>query len=465
MNSAKKLLQFDFDANVFARRAPQPTGIPSEKLTILEKITKDHDGKGSGPPDQESLHEIYRIFIKASQRSTLNMEFDSPRRIRQLTWALTYSEDGQLFDQRIVADTQQLQDALRLIENRFSISALLGVFNALMQAWDTPNAEMLRAFVKKHLIDYKGRRKFVQKLKTNMAWYCEENSTTQLATNLLRSRVKLSDVWSYLELPDYMHGYRYFGVVAEAYVALNSRLNQEAVADVVKFVEKHNNDKTNRTVLSKIIEKLGLDASEDLRQPVQSYVLQNWGDPRIAGGDIRWRGVSDEAKQIFTRWITKEDLRFFFDVVAKACNDQKFAYRKAFWLAYLEHISFCRPVLREDAKYLFRDDPQALQYYQERRPATLRGSAKGQHAFIIQMGKYTFVEFSTAGACYVYDDANRPFSLGDSQYSMGELRCKGRETHWQPHPGSEKYLWQSNFARWLKKKLEINPLRSYRLGV
>ena len=157
-------------------------------------------------------------------------------------------------------------------------------------------------------------------------------------------------------------------------------------------MKKHNNDKTSRIILSKLIEKLGTDATEALRQPVQAYVLQKWGDPRIAGANIRWRDVPNEARSIFTRWITKEDLRFFFDVVAKACGDSKFEYRKAFWLAYLEHISFCRPVLRRDAEYLFRYDKNALEYYQDRRPSTLKGGTKDQHAFIIQMGRYTFVE-------------------------------------------------------------------------
>ena len=460
MNSAKKLLQFDdFDADALARRAPKPITIFPKRLAILEKIAKDHDGKGSGPPDQESLHQIYRIFIEASQKGTLHTEFDSPRRIRQLTWALTYSKGGL---PRIV-DTPELRDALQLIENRFRVSTLPGVFNALLEAWNSPNAKRLRAFVKKHLTNYNGSRKFVQKLKENMAWYCEENSATQLAMTLLRSRMKLSDVWSFLELPDHTHSYRYFGAVAEAYVARNSDLNREAVANVVEFFEKHKDYKTIRAVLSKLIEKLGINASEDLRQPIQSYVLREWGDPRITGGAVHWHGASDEARQIFIRWITKEDLRFFFDVVAKACNDQKFAYRKAFWLAYLEHISFCRPVLRRDAEYLFSNDPQTLQYYRERRPATLTGGDSSQHAFIIQIGNDTFVEFSTAGACYVYDDINRPFSLDDSKYSMFELRWRGREKHWQPHPGSERYLWQRNFASWLKSNLGIEPVRSYRL--
>ena len=465
MNSAKKLLQFDdFDADALARRAPKPITISPERLAILEKIAKDHDGKGSGPPDQESLHQIYRIFIEASQKGTLHTEFDSPRRLRQLTWALTYSKDG--LPQ--IVDTPQLRNALQLIENRFRISALLGVFNALLQAWDIPNARILRAFVKKHLIGYKGHRKFVQRLKENMAWYCEENSATQLAMTLLRSRMKLSDVWSFLELPDHTHSYRYFGAVAEAYIALNRRVDQETVADVIEFVEKHNNDKTSRTILSKLIEGLGFDASENLRQPVQSYVLQKWEDPRIAGGAVRWRGISDEAKQIFTRWITKEDIRFFFDVVAKACNDQKFAYRKAFWLAYLEHITFCRPVLRRDAEYLFRNDPQTRQYYRERRPAALTGGNRNQHAFIIQIGDHTFVEFSTAAACYVYDNADRRFSLDTSDYTMdtwrrNSLRNKSSAKHRVSHSYSENYSWQERLASWINRELGIKPLRSYHL--
>ena len=460
MNSAKKLLQFDdFDADALARRALKPITISPERLAILEKIAKDHDGKGSGPPDQESLHQIYRIFIEASQKGTLHTEFDSPRRIRQLTWALTYSKDG--LPQ--IVDTPQLRNALQLIENRFRISALLGVFNALLQTWDRPNAGMLRTFVKKHLIGYKGHRKFVQRLKENMAWYCEENSATQLAMTLLRSRMKLSDVWSFLKLPDHTHSYRYFGAVAEAYVSISNPRDTGAVADIVNFIIKHNNDKTSRTVLSKLIEGLGFDASESLRQPVQSYALQEWGDPRITGGEVRWRGVSDEAKQIFTRWITKEDLRFFFDVVARACNDQKFAYRKAFWLAYLEHISFCRPVLRKNAEYLFQNDPQTLQYYRERRPATLTGGNSDQHAFIIQMGNHTFVEFSTAAACYAYNNANLPFQLGDSEYHMIELRDQLWAAHRVIHRNSEDYSWQRDFALWLRSNLRTEPVRSYRL--
>ena len=459
MNSAKALLQFNFDATSFAARAPHMPTISKEQLATLEKIIRTYNGTDSDLPNKESLRQVYRQFVTTPTRK-LSSEFDSLRRIRQLAWTLTYSEN----ELPRIVDTPKLQNALQLIENRFRTSMLPGIFNALLQAWGTPNAAALQAFLKKYLTGYTGSRKFVQKLKANMAWYCEENSSTNLAMYLIRSPNKLSDVWTLpIELPDYMHSYAYFSTVARVYTAFNNQMDIEHVKDVIAFVKKHNNDKTSRIVLSKLIEKLRPEATADLRQPVQSYVLQKWQDPRIAGADVRWRDVSDKARQIFTKWVTEEDIRFFFDVVAKACNDQKFAYRKTFWLAYFEEITFCRPVLRKNAEYLFRHDPQALQYYQDRRPAELKGGNRDQHAFIIQMGDYTFVEFSTAGACYVYHNVDLPFEVGDSEYRMDELRSQSWAEHRVIHNGSEKYSWQDGFASWLRREIGIEPVRSYRL--
>lgn len=459
MENVKKILGFDFNANAFARRAPRPINISKQNLAILKEIVEKHGDTEHKQPEPEELRQIYHLF-RGTHPSKFRAEFDTLKRVRRLAWALTYSEN-QL--PRIV-DTPQLRDALGLIEERFRISALLGVFDALLQAWETtPNTRILREFVKRHTSNYDGSRKFVQKLKANLAWYCEADGARTLARTLSNSQKKLSDVWSFLELPDHMHSYRYFGEVAKEYVSLNSHPSNAYVADVVAFVKQHNRDATRRDVLSTLIVQLGSDADENLRQPLQSYVLREWQDPRMTGADVRWRGVSNEARRIFTRWITKEDLRFFFDVVAKACDDGKFEYRKAFWLAYLEHISFCRPVLRQNVERLFTNDRQILQYYLERRPAKLTGGSSNQHAFIIQMGNRTFVEFSTAAACYVYVDTERPFRLDYSTYHMDGLRSQPWAEHRIRHYKSEDYYWQQRFAAWIKNNLGIEPVRSYRL--
>lgn len=465
MRSPSELLQFDFNADTFVRRAPKPIPILPEMIADLDRIQREHDGMHN-IPEREDLRQVYHLFFNAVRTDNLRPKFDSSRRIRRLAWSLTFSEAGL---PRIV-DTPELHDALQLIEDRFHMSTVLGVFDALLQAWDKPGARLLREFVRRHLATYQGRQQSVQNLRENLAWYCEEDGATQLAMSIFRGQVKLSEVWSHLNLrlPDRMHGFRYFGIVAEAYVALNCRLDRESVADIVKFVEMHRNDTAVRSIVSRLIEALGLEASEHVRQPVQSYVRRNWRDPRVTGGENRWRHVSDEAQRIFTRWITKEDLNFFFDVVAQVCHDEIFAYRKAFWLAYLEHISFCRPVLRRNAEYLFRNNP----YYQEQKQsiATLNGGSRDQHAFIIQMGDYTFVEFSTNAACYVYDNSRLPFRMDQSAYTMDTWRrntLRNSPLLAKPrviHRNSEEYYWQEKFELWLSSRLGIEPIRSYWLN-
>lgn len=468
MTSTRGLLQFDFDADVFVRRAPQPREPAARIIDELQRITSMHGNLGGDdPPDQETIQRIYRIFVNTPPHR-LSEQFYTLRRIRQLAWGLTYSENNRPRNRRIVDDETQLRDALGLIESRIHIRIrlLFGVFDALLQTWDERRARMLREFVRRHLATYQGRQQSIQNLQENLAWYCEEDGATQLARDLLRTQVNLSQVWSYVNLPDRMHGYRYFGAVAEAYVADvrgNQRLNRAFVSDIVRFVEIHRNDITVCSIVSVLIEALGREASEHLRQPVQSYVRRNWGHPYVTSPHNCWHHVSDEARDIFAAWTNEEDVNFFFEIVAQACEDDNFEYRKAFWLAYLEHISFCRPVLRRDVQNIIRNNPRALQYYRERLPATLRGGNRNQHAFIIRMGDHTFVEFSTAGACYVYGNVRTPFCLEDSEFHMSELRNMEWGVHRVIHRDSENYFWQANFARWIRNTLGFEPMRSFRL--
>ncbi len=464
MNTAKELLRFSLSALVFGRRTFNVSDAQSSLDDLcgkLKEIENHHRAGMRKGASQVDIQQIYRRFILARKKNEVKKCFSNRSSARKLAWALTYSESQAPYNRNIVSNTGRLENALTIIEEHFSTSALLGVFDALLQVWDKTNAGLLRAFLKKQLTSYTGRRRFVRKLKANIAWYCDENGATQIAGNLLRDKKEIANLWTYLELPNHMHSYPYFGYIAEAYVAQNRHIGRPFLEDVVRFIELHKDEGNSRAILSKLIEQLGTDASEHLREPVQSYVLRTWQDPRITGASVRWRGVSNSARKVFERWITKDDLRLFFDVVAKACNDSKFKYRREFWMSYLEHISFCRPVLRNDVERILSNNPKALQYYQTRRPATLKGGTQDQHAFIIQMRKHTFVEFSTAGACYVYKDDNRPFHMNASEYYMSRLRYPEQAVHRVIHSGSEGYFWQSRFENWIGRNLRIRQSGSY----
>lgn len=426
MESPNKLLQFDFDVNAFVCRAPQPTKISQEVRHLIKKIIDKHGGKGNASV-QERRRQIYFRFIGASPWQ-LPEKFDTFSRVRKLAQGLTYSED----ELPRIVDSKNLCYALQLIENRFSTGAVRGVCYALQQAPDAKYIDMLKAFVKKY----------------------------QISPELLPSQVKLLDILSNFELPDYKHGYRYFGAIKGAYRSISRPCDKLAVADIVKFVEKHKDNLTNREILSELIEQLGSEASEHLRQPIQSYALRNWKEPRIAR--TNWTDISDKAQCVFTRWIMEKDFYFFFDVIAKAVNAVEFEARKAFWLAYFEHISFCRVVLRDGAEGLFRDNQQDFQYYRDRHPPTLIGGAENQHALIIEMGGHIFVEFSIAPMCYVYDKVGCPFELNASRYRMNELLNMGF-IHRETRSNSKNDSWQSRLTSWITTKFSIKPLRSYRL--
>ncbi len=454
MESAKKLLGFDFDASAFAHRALQPMKIRQDIRDILKKIVDEYDDK-SDLPDQESFRQIYFRFID-SPPGKLPTEFDTSSRIRKLSRVLTYSES----ELPRIIDTQLLKNALQLIEHRFSLIALLSVFDALLQAWDSSNARMLQAFIKKHLIDYDGPRKSVLRLKANMELYCKQNGPTHLAIKLLRSQVKLSDVWSYLELPDCTHSYCYFGAVAEAFVTNNIHFKQadmiEVVKDIVSFFIKHNSEKTSRAVLPKLIRQLGRTAPENLRQPIQDYVLQEWQDPRIAGANMRWYGIPDETWRIFMQWIMKEDLCFFYDVVLKRSE------KRDFWLRYFGKISSCRVVLGGNAERLFGN----ASYYQKQKGsmAKLKDSDRNQHAFIIKMGNQTFIERSTADVCYVYNNADFPLDLSESEYYIQELADKSRAKDCVIYKKSANINWRVKLDSLIAGEAGIDLLPESQLG-
>lgn len=413
MKTVKNLLKFDFNPDAFAHSALQPMKIKQDLSDLLEKIVDTWDSKNSSS-NQEIERQTYLLFIDTSPKE-LFTEFDTPSKVRKLSRVLTYAED----DLPRIIDTPNLKYALQLIDNHFSVRAMRNVFDALLQTWDTANAPMLQAFIKKHLTNYEGTQKAVLRLKSDMAWYCENDGAIQLARHFSRSQRKLSDVCSYLELSDSIYGYRYFSAVAEALVVYNKYCEHpNNVKGIVNFLTKHKNRETDRTVLTRLIEQLGANGSEDLRQPIRDYILGEWEDPRSADAPDYWCGVNEETWQIFRRWFMKEDLCFFYDIVAKRSK------RKDSWLRYFGKISSIRIVLGRNAERLFKNN----RYYQKQKAgmAKLKYGKRNQHALIIQMGHWTFVEFSQENICYIYDNVDHRFNLNELEYDIQKLADKSR---------------------------------------
>ena len=458
---ARTILNFHFGADELLRLIPEPDS-PQNSLDALDAIQERHTRKVSRPPEARS-REAYRCFLQHAGNG-LPEQLDVPRFARRLAWALTYHEEQTPECEEIIT-SPLLTDALAIIDRYPSAGALLGVFNALLHAWDTERVDLLRQFLGRHLPNYYGKRKLLRRIQRDAQWYVREYGPRQLATELIYQHIALHQVWEHTGLPDSTQSHAYFAAVGWAYTLhlLRRRLDRLALEDILLFLEIHDVDSTNKAILSTLIEHLGENADPELKLPIQAHALKQWGDPRITGGAARWYGISDRAAGIFRDWITREDLLFFFDVVAQTCHDPKFTYRKHFWLSYLSHISLCRPVLHREAERFFAGNHKALLYLQVREPAQLTGGTRAQHAFIIEMGEFTFVEFSTAGACYVYHKAKDLFALDQATYEMSELRNQEIAHHRQEHIGSERSYWQQQLGSWIEEHLGIRPTESHHI--
>ena len=124
-------------------------------------------------------------------------------------------------------------------------------------------------------------------------------------------------------------------------------------------------------------------------------------DPRLPRNAKNWVGISEKARLLFIQWLSREDIKFFFDHVLPKGHDPH--GRKNFWLLYESRIRMSRPLLNPK-------DAMRLRYIAPQNRITVGnfGSIKeNTSAFLLDFGSVLVVEFSETGnACYVYDNRN-----------------------------------------------------------
>ena len=73
---------------------------------------------------------------------------------------------------------------------------------------------------------------------------------------------------------------------------------------------------------------------DPLKQRIQDFLLQHYGDPRTK--QHRWAAASDEARQVFRKWLARVALAQFLEVIDRLALDRQWKYRRAFWTAYFD---------------------------------------------------------------------------------------------------------------------------------
>lgn len=70
---------------------------------------------------------------------------------------------------------------------------------------------------------------------------------------------------------------------------------------------------------------------DDVRDEISETIIDAYNDPRLHRGGI-WTGFDPDLKSILLRWLTKQDMKFFCDMVTATQNSHMWPPRRDFWL-------------------------------------------------------------------------------------------------------------------------------------
>lgn len=194
--------------------------------------------------------------------------------------------------------------------------------------------------------------------------------------------------------------------------------------------------------------------SGEIRNRLQRFFLKYLGDPRWPGERMKWDRVSEEARRIITRWLAREDITFFFDVLSRAVEHHAWEYRREFWEAYLPHIDATWVILSPDVEAVI--GKQVEERIASGACGEFTGSNQGRSMLAIEMKGWVFVEWTHAGSCRIWPKHEFPLVLGKRYYRINEVTSiLSTCSYYLPHRGSESYRWQAKLSVWLKNNLGL----------
>lgn len=181
-------------------------------------------------------------------------------------------------------------------------------------------------------------------------------------------------------------------------------------------------------------------------------LLRLFGDPRLHPG--RWVRM-EGAAAVVRRWLTKQSLRQFLEVVDQVANDRMWKHRRAFWEAVYDRelISDAWVVFgQEGAKAARRAFGKEISF------ATFDGSTgdQGHAVLLLRIGRGVVAEWSHSGRCIIWKDGGAPGvpQLHARNYLPASLRAPRHASSdldsavfAVAHMNAEGYHWQGKVAQ------------------
>lgn len=239
-----------------------------------------------------------------------------------------------------------------------------------------------------------------------------------------------------------------------------TRLEPSLLGRLLEVLESHRRLRFNQpsvrneiavSLLSPFISR---PAVPKIRERLQPFFLQHFGDPRLGSGSHKWTNISDDIRRVVIRWLVEQVLDEFLGLIKETALDRHWRYREAFWRAFLNKnlIDDIWFVLGYQAK-------RQLQRIRKRHAETettadLRGAASNQSVLLLRMPGMTVAEWSHNGSCRFWLDGNGAApKLYKRAYHRSDVMSGADFT--QAHHDSPRGRWQSQIADWMRHNTGI----------
>ncbi|MEA2103582.1 MAG: EH signature domain-containing protein, partial [Candidatus Cloacimonadota bacterium] len=352
------------------------------------------------------------------------------------------------------------------------ISMLLPLFYALMKNWISADTEPLKKLISEKLQNINTQNRNFTAIKSKAVYYLPSDGIIALCDEIIKRNERLDNVSDFLEIPQSMAHYEYFGEAAETYTKLITRTPDfiNKIDEILSFLKEHDSKDTHKKCVEKIVLKLDkISASESIRMEMLNFCFQYIGDPSSDHNWSPWVNSNENdrqnlegARKVLNNWLAKKFIYLFFDKLSMDSS------RRIFWNRYIDHVTNFKIYMDNVAVLSFKRNNQEIE------PAILKHKlgileyGGGTSSFVLVIKNYHFVEFSqTGGACYIYKSENKnKLNLNWDRVSLSQLKnsnnrqmavrlkdgyCYHRDEGRVFHQGN----WQQKFKFWIKEHLGI----------
>lgn len=202
------------------------------------------------------------------------------------------------------------------------------------------------------------------------------------------------------------------------------------------------------------------DPSPGVRAYIERFLLEHYRDVRVDAS--RWNDVSEGAKQVLRRWLTKASLEQFLQIVdltaASVDARRMWPARRKFWYAFYRRgymreawVVFARDGVVRGSAIADSDTNRFLPFGR-----SVGSGFQANHAVLImRIGDVTVADWSHMGKCHIWTGNNsKAPKLYSSQYYRHEL-TSGSDFE-QVHIG----YWQDSVYKYLNRLLRV-PLNRH----